>query len=239
MRNSEKILEERLDIKNFIKDSIDVQILKGLIFKERHRMLMPMLSLELMKNKEVKKQTNRRGRRQAMCLSQVSGDSCVFSIESAVRQLKMGMHKSEIESLVDLFFLENLPSDLLRKGRSKIIRDVDLSVVRSNSGSAGLQRGGVSPFLTDQRIDRRLNSMPRGGALGNINAFAGSHERSQFRVNRIIGEMTSDKSIQGSEKAISKSSDPSSKFESAKKSNFGSGSQITVKANLEPLGASK
>lgn len=238
MRNSEKILEDRLDIKNFIKDSIDVQILKGLIFKDRHKMLMPMLSLELMKNKEVKKKTNQRGRRQAMCLSQVSGDTGVFSIESAVRQLKMGMHKSEIESLVDLFFLENLPSDLLRKGRSKIIRDVDLSVVRSNSGSFR-QTGGVSQFLTDQPNHRKINSNPRGGTLSNINPLPSSFDRSQFRVNRIIGEITSDKSIQGSVKAISKSSDPSSNFESAKKSNMGSGSHIKMKDNLEPLRAFK
>jgi hypothetical protein len=40
-----------------------------------------------------------------------------------LEQLKAGLHRSEVEKLVDEFFLENLPTDVFRRRRSQLFRN--------------------------------------------------------------------------------------------------------------------
>jgi hypothetical protein len=38
-----ELLEERMNIKNHVQDSMDLQIIRGLVLKSRHRLLLPLL----------------------------------------------------------------------------------------------------------------------------------------------------------------------------------------------------
>lgn len=46
----------------------------------------------------------------------------INNIEIAVEQLKAGLHRTEVERLVDEFFLENLPTEVFRRRRSQLFR---------------------------------------------------------------------------------------------------------------------
>jgi hypothetical protein len=48
----EKLVSERLSLENFISDGMELQILRGLLLKERHKMLLPVLCINLVKKKD-------------------------------------------------------------------------------------------------------------------------------------------------------------------------------------------
>ena len=48
----EKLLSTRLSIENFINDGMELEILRGLLLKERHKMLLPVLCINLIKKKD-------------------------------------------------------------------------------------------------------------------------------------------------------------------------------------------
>jgi len=49
-------------------------------------------------------------------------EDAINNVEVAVEQLKAGLHRTEVERLVDEFFLENLPTDVFRRRRSQLFR---------------------------------------------------------------------------------------------------------------------
>lgn len=46
----------------------------------------------------------------------------ILNLDEAVNQLKSGIHMSEVEKLVDEFFLANLPTEVFRKRRTQLYR---------------------------------------------------------------------------------------------------------------------
>jgi len=119
------IMNQAMDIENYMRDSIELQLLKGLFIKERHRILMPILAMSTAKRKlELKdkliadgKKVNQVG---ADNIYDLSGKVEKISVDEAVGQLKMGLHKSDYEKMVDHFFLENLPTSAYRGKRSMV-----------------------------------------------------------------------------------------------------------------------
>ena len=64
----EKVLEERLNMVNFLQDSMEFQIIRGLLQKARHQVLIPLLNVSMEKNnnkkidKDKEKKTNQSGK---------------------------------------------------------------------------------------------------------------------------------------------------------------------------------
>lgn len=108
-------------MKHYIEDSIDLQIIKGIILKPRHKLLMPILSMNLLKNLNekggshdshgfVKKGTNPISFNQLFFKNSFYNRGHLaemMSIEDAVFNLKKKKASSAIEKELDMFFLEN------------------------------------------------------------------------------------------------------------------------------------
>jgi len=77
------MMNERLDIKNFIHDSMDTQVLRGLVLKSRHRLLIPLLVLNQYKLRFKEQRTT-----DTSFLRNLGErtDNPTFSIEDAVSQ---------------------------------------------------------------------------------------------------------------------------------------------------------
>ena len=135
------IINDRLDIKNYIQDSMDLQIIRGLLLKSRHKILMPILSIELANAQRIRDK-KRKANQGKFCSSWVrninnADDMPVFDIGSAIKQLRQGLHKSEVEKLVDDFFLKYLPEDIL-----KMAQFSEDSEEEGDSGGSDVHRGG-------------------------------------------------------------------------------------------------
>ena len=103
------IIAERCDIKNFIGDSIDFQAIRYLCLKSRHKFLMPLLTMELYKKRQLEHTKNDVAVPQFYALRQ-KYDMPVFTVEDAIRQIKsVAYDKTEVENNMDEWFQENLP----------------------------------------------------------------------------------------------------------------------------------
>lgn len=165
------ILAQAMDIECFIRDSIEMQLLKGLFIKERHRILMPLLAMATarrkmnIKNKSGKPQKNQVGAQNIYDLDE--GKLEKMSVEDAVGQLKVGMHKSDYEKMVDQFFLENLPTSSYRQKRTQldhIPRDPEVDSLRGSIiGESGLMIAKNSPSnrsIQGKRMSAGMNLPP-------------------------------------------------------------------------------
>ena len=80
-----QVLDERMNIGNFIQDSMDLQVIRGLFLKSRHKLLLPLLLMHLYKKRDLKKKKNH-----TSFLRNLGErtDNPTFSIEDAIIQLK-------------------------------------------------------------------------------------------------------------------------------------------------------
>ena len=102
------VLDEKMDLKNYLHDSMDFMAIKQLLMKSRHKMLMPALILNITRNKTKVssgyKTTFARNLHERV-------DKPVFTFEDAIKGLKNDDNepRSKIERNMDEFFLNNLP----------------------------------------------------------------------------------------------------------------------------------
>jgi len=81
MNSCRTIINERLDIANFIQDSVDFQVFKQLFMSSRHKLLIPLVNINLTK----KKKKDPFGNKSAFERNLTERtDFPVFSIEDAV-----------------------------------------------------------------------------------------------------------------------------------------------------------
>jgi hypothetical protein len=113
------VLKQAMDVENYLKDSLEMQLLKGLFIKERHRMLMPLLAISTTRRKlDIRDADIKAGRKVDDGPTAIIDDGKKqekMNIEEAVAQLKMGLHSGSVEGLVDQFFLDNLPTSAYRQ----------------------------------------------------------------------------------------------------------------------------
>ena len=117
MKSCKTIIDERLDIANFIQDSVDFQIFKQLFLSSRHKLLIPLVTINLTQKKNKAPFGNisafERNLRERT-------DFPVFSIDDAVNQVKTHALKTDllgtniIQKEMDLFFIKYLPWDILK-----------------------------------------------------------------------------------------------------------------------------
>ena len=112
-----QILDDRTDIRNYVQDSMDVQIIRGLLLKSRHKLLMPLLALNLTKRSlELSQNSSKKKcKQQSSFMRNIyeADDMPVFDVETAVKALGLGVHKNQLEKQVDDFFLKHLPKEIL------------------------------------------------------------------------------------------------------------------------------
>lgn len=97
---SSLILEEKMDIGNFLHDSMDLNCIRQLIMKSRHKILIPLLMLHITKSKTIKK----KGYKGAFYRNMHErNDQPVFTINDAIEQLKNSKSEDEIIRSMDNF----------------------------------------------------------------------------------------------------------------------------------------
>lgn len=98
------IFEEKMDIGNYLHDSMDFYCIRQLCMKSRHKILVPMLMIHLTKNKTMKKKGYSGSFYRNL---HERTDEPVFSIEDAVTKLKASNPTNEIEKSMDQFLISH------------------------------------------------------------------------------------------------------------------------------------
>lgn len=107
-----EVIQETMEIRNFIVDSIDFQAMRHIILKSRHRQLMPLLIVEYQRKKRI----NTKGKYHTSFARNLyeAVDTPVFTLEDAISKIKdVDANKSEIEQAVDEWFVDNQPKHIL------------------------------------------------------------------------------------------------------------------------------
>lgn len=141
------IIDERLDLKNFIHDGNEFQIIKQLIMKSRHKFLMPILILNLTQ----KKKKYKTGYKTSFSKNvHERTDAPVFTIEDAISHImdKDASNRTAFEVALDQFYMKNLPKRVLDHYEAK-----DKLVVIRNKFRVEKQRLTESPKYVLSRLN--------------------------------------------------------------------------------------
>jgi len=120
------VVDEKLNLKNYLHDAMDFHAVRQLIVKSRHKILMPILVLHLTKTKL--KTSGGYSSSFARNLHERT-DNPVFTIQDAVKQIRAGDNgekpRGDMEKAMDEFFLTHLPEEILAEGGP--VGDVELN----------------------------------------------------------------------------------------------------------------
>jgi hypothetical protein len=110
LKASRLIIDEKLDLNNFLHDAMDFHAVRQLMVKSRHKILMPTLVLHLTKTK-----LNQGDYRSSFSRNlHERTDRPVFTIEEAVGQLKIDdPQRTDVEKAMDEFFMTHLPEQVI------------------------------------------------------------------------------------------------------------------------------
>ena len=121
------VINEKLNLKNFLHDAMDFHAVRQLMVKSRHKILMPTLVLHLTKTK-----LNEDGEYRSSFARNLHErtDKPVFTVEDAVNQLKSEENRTEVEKAMDEFFITHLPQDILDEGTHSGGNELDEATIR-------------------------------------------------------------------------------------------------------------
>ena len=128
LKASRLIIEEKLNLKNFLHDAMDFHAVRQLMVKSRHKILMPTLVLHLTKTKlnpvgDYKSSFGRNLHERT--------DRPVFTIEDAVGQLKIDdPSRSDVEKSMDEFFMTHLPEQVIQAAGDSYNNGLDEDAIR-------------------------------------------------------------------------------------------------------------
>jgi hypothetical protein len=123
------VVEEKLNLKNFLHDAMDFHAVRQLMVKSRHKILMPTLVLHLTKTKlnpvgDYKSSFGRNLHERT--------DRPVFTIEDAVSQLKTSdPRRSDVEKSMDEFFMTHLPQQVIQAAENYENNELDEDAIRN------------------------------------------------------------------------------------------------------------
>jgi hypothetical protein len=128
LKASRLIINEKLDLKNFLHDAMDFHAVRQLMVKSRHKILMPTLVLNITKSKL--KQAG--GYRSSFARNlHERTDRPVFTIEDAVGQLKINDPKrTDVEKSMDDFFMTHLPEEVVKAAGDYQNNELDEDAIR-------------------------------------------------------------------------------------------------------------
>jgi hypothetical protein len=121
------IIGEKLNLKNYLHDAMDFHAVRQLMVKSRHKILMPILVLQLTKTKlnqgEYRSSFGRNLHERT--------DRPVFTIEEAVSQLNSHNPKrTDVEKAMDDFFMTHLPEKVIKAAGYYQNNELDEDAVR-------------------------------------------------------------------------------------------------------------
>ena len=123
------VINEKLNLKNFLHDAMDFHAVRQLMVKSRHKILMPTLVLHLTKTK-----LNEEGEYRSSFARNLHErtDKPVFTVEDAVNQLRGSGegNRTEVEKAMDDFFITHLPQDILDEGATLQGNELDEATIR-------------------------------------------------------------------------------------------------------------
>jgi hypothetical protein len=118
LRACNMIISEKLSLKNYLHDAIDLHAIRQLMIKSRHKILMPMLVLALTKTKH--KQTGAEYKTSFGRNIHERTYRPVFTIEDAVAELRVADDtRIPVEKAMDDFFLSHLPDDIMQQTQTQ------------------------------------------------------------------------------------------------------------------------
>jgi hypothetical protein len=122
------LIDEKLNLKNFLHDAMDFHAVRQLMVKSRHKILMPTLVLHLTKTK-----LNPVGDYKSSFVRNLHErtDRPVFTIEDAVSQLKIvDPSRSDVEKSMDEFFMTHLPEQVIQAVGDPQKNELDENAIR-------------------------------------------------------------------------------------------------------------
>jgi hypothetical protein len=153
------VVEEKLNLKNYLHDAMDFHAVRQLMVKSRHKILMPTLVLHLTKTKlnpvgDYKSSFGRNLHERT--------DRPVFTIEDAVSQLKTSdPRRSEVEKSMDEFFMTHLPEQVIQAGRDYEINVLDEDAIRNEMRQhAPFKKSQTQNHLDNDPEPRRKMTTP-------------------------------------------------------------------------------
>ena len=121
--NCNQIISEKLDLANYLNDSMNFHATSHLLLKSRHRFLVPLLTMHLT-SKSKKHDIENKSIFFKNLYKRI--DQPVFSVEDAIMQIKKRLSDTSynelntIEKCMDEFFLTNLPRDIIDLHENKL-----------------------------------------------------------------------------------------------------------------------
>ena len=149
-------IDEKMDIKNYLHDSMDFMAIKQLLMKSRHKILMPSLILNITKNKTKLHSGYKTSFVRNMC---ERIDKPVFTLEEAVEQLHdTTEERPQTEKDMDQLFLHNLPRAIMDMGMSKDTLKLPINQRRTVNRKEGFQKKTKTNSLQDfDRLKTKTN----------------------------------------------------------------------------------
>jgi hypothetical protein len=165
LKASKLLIDEKLNLKNFLHDAMDFHAIRQLMVKSRHKILMPTLLLHLTKTKlnpvgDYKSSFGRNLHERT--------DRPVFTMEDAVSQLKIDdPSRSEVEKSMDEFFMTHLPEQFIQQAKDTLDNRLDEDAVRREMRAKSPIKKSftqISPVSEPQRFKKMvgppINNMP-------------------------------------------------------------------------------
>lgn len=122
IKASEALIQQKLQLNNYLQDTLDLDCMRNMMMKSRHRLLVPILALNLLsqKKKTIAHKTsffkNLHDRT----------DKPLFTITEAIEEILDGENKdgtvtnrNSLEEQMDNFFITYLPNDMVNNVREK------------------------------------------------------------------------------------------------------------------------
>lgn len=171
------VIDEKLNLKNYLHDAMDFHAVRQLMVKSRHKILMPTLVLHLTKTK-----LNQGGEYRSSFTRNLHErtDRPVFTVEDAVNQLKIDdLTKTDVEKAMDNFFMTHLPQEIIDQASDYQNNELDEHAMRRQMK---LDKAKTKKYQTDTQLANDQSGL-RGNS--NTNAVAPKRQKSDLTLGFI------------------------------------------------------
>ena len=159
---------EKMDLANYLNDSMNFHATSHLLLKSRHRLLVPLLSLHMIGKKNKSDSVYRNTFLKNM-YSRL--DLPVFSVEDAVSQINKSASNNTAENLgsiehaMDVFFMTNLPRDIIDQKECNLEKGNIKPVILVSNKVKALSQQNIANIIKEKKIG---NSKPKFSSKNKI-----------------------------------------------------------------------
>ena len=158
--NCYQAVNEKMDLANYLNDSMNFHATSHLLLKSRHRLLVPLLNLHMIGQKNKSGMVYKNSFLKNM-YERV--DLPVFSVEDAMSQINKNASKSTAENLssiekaMDVFFMTNLPRNIIDQKDCNLERINIIPVVLANNKVRALSQQNLANIIREEKTIEKLN----------------------------------------------------------------------------------